>query len=235
MKKYCVYCHTAPSNRKYVGISCDPQKRWNEGRGYSNNYIFYRAIKKYGWENIKHEILFDGLSLEDAKEIEETLIAEWQLTNRQYGYNLTGKKCGISEETFRRMSDAHKGNNRCAGRTLSDKSRKKISKSLKQFYSAPEHRGMLSRRHSEETKEKLRSRTFSQETRAKMSANHRDVSGTKNPSARPIVQLALSGEIINEFPFAKLAAKELGLDLSSIIKCCRGKGKTCGGYRWAYK
>ena len=66
MKNYCVYCHTTPSNRKYVGISCDPRKRWNDGKGYSKNYVFYRAIRKYGWENIKHEILFDGLSREDA-------------------------------------------------------------------------------------------------------------------------------------------------------------------------
>lgn len=30
------------------------------------------------------------------------------------------------------------------------------------------------------------------------------------------------------------AAKELGLDQSSIAKCCKGKYKTTGGYHWKY-
>ena len=34
--------------------------------------------------------------------------------------------------------------------------------------------------------------------------------------------------------YAKKAAKRLNVDLSSIIKCCRGKAKTCGGFVWKY-
>lgn len=33
---------------------------------------------------------------------------------------------------------------------------------------------------------------------------------------------------------ATVAAKELGLDQSTITKVCRGKGRTCGGYHWEY-
>ena len=85
---YSVYCHTTPSNKKYVGISCNPEKRWNNGKGYIKNYLFYRAIKKYGWDNIKHEILFTNLTLEEAGQIEKNLIQEWDLLNPQKGYNL---------------------------------------------------------------------------------------------------------------------------------------------------
>ena len=165
MKNYCVYCHTTPSNRKYVGISCDPQKRWNEGKGYSKNYVFYRAIRKYGWENIRHDILFDGLSLEDAKEVETRLISEWQLTDRKYGYNLVSEKDGICKETHQRMSDAQKGNTNSKGRKLSIDTRQKISLSLKMFFANPENRAALSRKHTEETKAKLRSRIVSKDTR----------------------------------------------------------------------
>ena len=197
--------------------------------------MFYRAIRKYGWENIRHDILFDGLSLEEAKEVEARLISEWQLTDRKYGYNLVSEKDGICMETHRRMSEAQKGNTNSKGRKLSNDTRQKISLSLKTFYSNPENRAALSRKHTEATKAKLRSRIFSTETREKMSKSHYDCSGLKNPSAKAIVQLSLSGELIREYGYATQASKECNLDLSSIIKCCRGKQKTCGGYRWKYK
>ena len=235
MNDYCVYCHTTPSNRKYVGISCDPKKRWNEGRGYSKNYIFYRAIKKYGWDNIKHEILYDGIDLETAKEIEANLISDWHLTDRRYGYNLASTKDGLCEESRRLMSLARAGNNYCEGRVLSEESKKKISDSLIKYFSDPQNREHLHRPCPEEMKEKLRHRVFSAETRAKMSKSHYDCTGAKNPSAKAIRQLSLSGEVIKEYEYAKLAAIEHNLDLSYIIKCCRGKAKTCGGYRWEYK
>lgn len=66
MNDYSVYCHTSPSGKKYVGISKNPVKRWNSGRGYSKNYRFARAINKYGWDSFRHEILADGLSAEEA-------------------------------------------------------------------------------------------------------------------------------------------------------------------------
>lgn len=235
MKNYCVYCHTSPSNRKYVGISCDAKKRWNEGRGYSKNYIFYRAIRKYGWDNIKHEILYDGLTLEEAKEIESKLISEWNLTDRKYGYNLSSLKDGLCEESKMLMSLSRIGNNNCEGRVLSSETKQKISCSLKKYYSVDSNREQLHRPCSDETKEKLRKRMFSEETRAKMRKNHYDFSKGKNPSAKAVRQLSLSGELIKEYEYAKLAATELNIDLSSIIKCCRGKKKTCGGFRWEYK
>lgn len=93
---------------------------------------------------------------------------------------------------------------------------------------------MTGKHHSEETKEKLRNRIVSEETREKMRRNHADVSGVKNPSAKAIKQLDLKGNIIGNFAYAKLAAEKFHLDLSSIIKCCKGKVKTCGGYKWEY-
>jgi hypothetical protein len=76
---YIVYKHTSPSGKVYIGItSLRPEERWGGGAGYVKNKHFNRAIKKYGWENIKHEILFDGLSKEDACKIEIELIKEYK-------------------------------------------------------------------------------------------------------------------------------------------------------------
>jgi len=55
--------------------------------------------------------------------------------------------------------------------------------------------------------------------------------GAKNPSAKPIICVT-TGEC---FDYATLAAKKYNIDLSSIIKCCKGKNKTVGGMVFRYQ
>ena len=139
----------------------------------------------------------------------------------------------MSEKSKKLMSLAQMGNQKTKGKKLSKGTRKKISASLKQYYLTHDS-PMKGRHHTEETKEKLKNRVISNETKKKMSLNHADVSGTKNPSARAVRQLDLNGNLIEEFEYATLASKKLHIDLSSIIKCCKGKVKTAGGYDWEY-
>ena len=51
IKKYFVYMHTSPNNKRYIGITSytNPKRRWKGGYGYHKNDYFYRAIQKYGW------------------------------------------------------------------------------------------------------------------------------------------------------------------------------------------
>lgn len=112
---YCVYKHTCPNGKVYVGItSKNPIVRWAKGNGYNHNTHFHNAILKYGWNNIKHEILYTDLSKEEACEKEIELIAEYKSNNPDYGYNLSsgGESgfigCHPSEEARRKMSEAHK-------------------------------------------------------------------------------------------------------------------------------
>lgn len=159
-REYCVYKHTTPNGKVYIGQTCrQPDIRWANGFGYKHQ-MFYNAIQKYGWDNIKHEILFDKLSKEeaDAKEIE--LISYYDTTNPEKGYNLafggvstTGVKC--SEETKAKISKANKG------RKLSEESRRRISNSHKGHKSYESQRKATAeanhnRMWSEESKEKLR-------------------------------------------------------------------------------
>lgn len=47
---WCVYMHTSPSNKVYIGITCDVKHRWrSNGEGYKGGTRIYYAIKKYGW------------------------------------------------------------------------------------------------------------------------------------------------------------------------------------------
>lgn len=87
---YFVYKHTCPNGKVYIGITCQtPSKRWHNGKGYYQNKYFTSAIEKYGWQNIKHEILFDSLTKEQAEAKEIELIAFYKSNQREYGYNIS--------------------------------------------------------------------------------------------------------------------------------------------------
>ena len=94
-KNYCVYEHIFPNGKKYIGISCDPEKRWRNGKGYETQPKIARAINKYGWENVTHNIIIDGISKEQAEMLERYLIAELKAIDR--GYNTsTGGDCIVA-------------------------------------------------------------------------------------------------------------------------------------------
>lgn len=66
---------------------------------------------------------------------------------------------------------------------------------------------------------------FSEETRRKLSEAHR---GRVPPNKRPVK--CIETGIIYES--AKKASEILGIDHSTITKCCRGERNICGGYHW---
>lgn len=112
-RQYTVYKHTAPNGKVYIGITGgNVLRRWQGGRNYKNNPHFNSAINKYGWKNIKHEILFTELTKEEAERKEIELIAQYKSNCGKFGYNIenggnaTGK---LSEETKAKISAANKG------------------------------------------------------------------------------------------------------------------------------
>lgn len=85
MNNFVIYRHTSPSGRVYIGQTCrKPEYRWNNGDGYKECTLFFKAINKYGWENIKHEILYDHLDQLNANLIEEDLIYYYKSMNMSY-------------------------------------------------------------------------------------------------------------------------------------------------------
>ena len=115
-RNYKLYVHIAPNGKRYYGITMQkPEKRWNNGRGYSKNQHFFRAINKYGWDNIEHIILHKGLSKDEATELEQYMIQWYDTANREYGYNISNggeggnNGCERTEEWVRKMSEANKG------------------------------------------------------------------------------------------------------------------------------
>ena len=127
-RNYKLYVHIAPNGKKYYGITgTKPKYRWNNGKGYDKNKHFASAIKKYGWNNIRHIVLQEGLDKEEAEELEQYMIQWYNTTNHEYGYNVSlGGETGpglygenhpsygktFSEEHKRKMSEAKRGRKR---------------------------------------------------------------------------------------------------------------------------
>ena len=103
---FLVYKHINLINNKvYIGLTQQKaEKRWDSGHGYKRQPYFRDAIKKYGWNNFKHEILFDDLTKEEAIKKEIELIEKYKSNNRLYGYNIS--KGG---ETYKENFKVRKG------------------------------------------------------------------------------------------------------------------------------
>lgn len=161
-KKFIVYMHTSPSGKKYVGITCQkPDHRYGKnGNGYKS-MLFGRAIKKYGGDNIKHEILFEGLTREEACKKEQEMIETYKTYKPEYGYNCTmgGDYYEATEEAKKRNSESKKLY------FANEENRRRASERLKAAY---ENNPELRRRASERRKGKK----LSEETKAKMREWH---------------------------------------------------------------
>lgn len=110
-----VYVHTCPNGKRYVGQTIVPvEKRWRKGFGYkSHNKHFFRAITKYGWDNIDHTI-YQVNSKEEMDYLEKYLIAFYNTTDHNCGYNKTIGGEGVvgfkhSEEAKHKMSELKNG------------------------------------------------------------------------------------------------------------------------------
>ena len=106
MNNYLIYKHTSPSGNSYIGQTKNLKKREYAHKTNNNSCTaFSNAIKKYGWDNLTHEILIEGLSLEEANYWEEYYIREHN-TLIPNGYNLTtgGLNYIRSEETCKKIS-----------------------------------------------------------------------------------------------------------------------------------
>jgi len=200
VRKFIVYAHTNKINgKKYIGItSKKPEERWGkDGNGYSQQKRFFNAIKKYGWENFKHEILYEGLTLSNALKKEFELSKENKTTLKGYGYN----------------NEVGRGGNF----NMSDETRAKHKEN-----SAGSKNPMYGKRHTKATIEKL-------------SKNAHKMIGIKNPVSRPIEGISIVDNNKLFFESANQAAKHFGFHNNShFIECCKGKRKSCAGYKWQY-
>lgn len=91
-RSYIVYEHLFPNGKRYIGITQNnPQYRWGKnGNGYKNQKKIWYAIKKYGWENIEHNIIAFGLTEKEAQKIERSEIQKYDTIRNGYNQSIGG-------------------------------------------------------------------------------------------------------------------------------------------------
>lgn len=241
-ERYCVYKHTAPNGKVYIGITKrEPEVRWGKtGSGYATSPHFYSAIQKYGWEHIQHEVLTTGLSKEEACLEEKRLIAEYNSADPNFGYNNT-----LGGET---------------GLKITEDVKRKIGNKTSAFYSKPENREMLRQRalgykHTDEAKQKMRAAKLGRHTVLSNSHKQHISEGRKKriesddafrkelatawadvgrKQSKRIQQFTKDGCFIAEYESSHEAERKTGVRSGNISKCCRGLVNTAGGYIWRY-
>ena len=97
---YCVYKHTSPSGKSYIGQTNNYKSRCNQHKSKSNGCVaFSNAIKKYGWDNFEHIILEQCSNANSANEREIYWIKHVDSFNN--GYNLTPGGNNYMEELWK--------------------------------------------------------------------------------------------------------------------------------------
>jgi len=252
MNSYCIYRHTSPSGKVYIGQTYKtPEERWRNGKGYKNSTLLENTIKKYGWNNIKHEILFTNLNKISADCIEIDLIFYYKklgisLNITDGGEGVRGRE--VSEETKRKMSESkigkYKGiNNPNYGKKASLEARMKMSKAK------------IGRKLSEETKKKVslnhsrwnKGLKTSEEVRKKLSESHKGIKQSEETKlkrskamlekgGKPVLLYDESGKIIKEFNSASECERYIGLKRGAVSSSIANNRKTIKKiYKVCYK
>ncbi|MBO7305947.1 MAG: hypothetical protein J6U47_04380 [Bacteroidales bacterium] len=111
-----VYKHISPSGKIYIGQtnSSIEKRAGKDGVLYKPNIYFYKAIQKYGWDNIEHIVVCDNISKKEADWLEKYLIAYYNTTDSRFGYNLTKGGEGVlgrvlSKESIDRIREGNRG------------------------------------------------------------------------------------------------------------------------------
>ena len=141
MNTWTIYMYQFPNGKKYIGKTSRRMSRRQGAnfKGYETCTLVYRAIQKYGSENIRQEILFqDQMTDEESSRLEQMCILLFQtnvyrFNDPQRGYNLTdggqgqkGRKLVGSElqRSLRQLDEYH---DKWRGSHHTEESKRKMS------------------------------------------------------------------------------------------------------------
>lgn len=254
-RDYCVYKHTSKiDGRAYVGITrVEPEKRWLRGKGYKNNPYFWRYILKHSWDSLTHEILYKNLTEKEATLKERELIAKWDLTNKEKGFNLD--MGGSTNNTFwksvycietmtmydgTRIAERETGisaNHICYAcngkRDYAGKNTK--GDKLHWVYGSEMHLIPKVIEKYRFEKEALNTKENDLFSAYKEKCMRKNTSWTREDLRKQVYKYDLQGNLVSVYLGLAEAAKDNNCNMTEIGQRCNGNGYTCGGYLWSYE
>ena len=214
-----IYKYTSPSGKSYIGQTTRSLKEraGHNGKFYKGSNEFYRAIKKYGFENFEVEILAEVLKEQlDKMEIKYIQIFNTLSPN---GYNISpggqnigkGKKArkiyqySAVDGSFIKEWDSTIEAEKYFGGTSPILENCLLGKAYTQWNYCWSYLKM-----------------------DKFPINERIV----NPQEKKVEMYSFDGKLLQTFPSVSEAARQTGCERSAIKRCCRGELQSHGGYIW---
>lgn len=207
----------------YIGLSKDIPNRW---RGHKSNYnnpnckdynmVIYKAMRKYGIENFTFEII-EECNEELLNQREQYWIAYYDSYYNGYNSTLGGDESHIHLGKPIELYDLE-GNYITTYSNITEAA-KAIGVSRSTIYGVLQGYRLSTKNYQ-----------FKIVDNTKIIKPYKSRQGGK----LKVYQKDDNNNIINTFDSIKEAATTLKIDSSTITKCCKGKLKHCGGFRWEY-
>ena len=209
-----IYKYTSPSNKVYIGQTINEKNRKRQHRESAlrgEGFYFHAAIRKYGYENFKYEIIFEirNNDLDYTKKVlndrEKYFIALYESTNREKGYNLC------------------KGGDGIVGHKMSEKQKELLRSIHKGKPLSKEHRLKIS------ISNKGNKATFP-------NGNPKAINGLKRKAKEKRILVEQYNKktfiLINKYNSICEASDKTGINASHISECINSKRKSAGGFIW---
>jgi group I intron endonuclease len=216
-----IYKITSPSNRIYIGQSCDIERRF---KSYKRLYVknqkqtkLHRSFMKYGVLNHKFEVILECNELELNK-FERFYQEFYNCLEQGLNCNLTAsndKSGKVCKETLQRMSEVQKGNKNWLGKKHTEESKAKISLAAK------------GRKHSDEVNKS--------KGRKGRLGNRKGFFSELHPRSVSVNQYDLNGNFIKEWICLMDIRRELNYHIGNISSCLKGRLKSYKKFKWEYK
>lgn len=216
-----IYKYTSPSGKIYIGQTINERSRKSKHKNDTSktNTYFGKAIRKYGWENFKYEVIIKFNPTADREKLKRVLdklekryINLFKSNDPNSGYNL------------------NEGGNGNLGYTHSEETKKVISESSKSYWEDPEFREKMKIAFDNRDIEPIiRSEEFKQNL------------SNKCTTKKQVCQFDLHGKLLNTYDSINDAAKSLTSTHTlktlnnRISECCSGKRVVAYDYMWSFK
>lgn len=105
---YLYRIHNPVTGKEYIGVTCDPNRRWEEHKQGRGNIAVFRALKRHG-DKIKFEIVCSGDD-DEILELESEWVTEEYIRSGK-SYNMAvggGKPPTATKESSRKSAETRK-------------------------------------------------------------------------------------------------------------------------------